>query len=176
MSHHSVTDMSSPPLSSVLCCAVGLFWPPPRCVQIWHFPFHCLPDLPELLIGGREREYLTWFLRRKVAAPSSITDAALEEYTRGFIAPGGLRAGLAYYRAAPLSAQQNQALFSKGKLTTPLLTVSADQGSIPDMSPPMLSYFTSVRGVKLSNCGHFIPEEQPAALAEQLLAFFQALA
>jgi microsomal epoxide hydrolase len=38
-----------------------------RAWRTWHFPFHALPDLPEILIGGRERPYLDWFLRRKTA-------------------------------------------------------------------------------------------------------------
>ncbi|MFZ2649703.1 MAG: hypothetical protein WA210_06310 [Burkholderiaceae bacterium] len=26
----------------------------------WHHPFHFTPDLPEALVQGREREYLSW--------------------------------------------------------------------------------------------------------------------
>jgi pimeloyl-ACP methyl ester carboxylesterase len=140
---------------------------------VWHFPFHCLPDLPEQLIAGREREYLTWFLRRKCANPTSITDAALDEYVRCITQPGGLRAGLAYYRsAALLSAQQNRTLLSKGKLKVPLLAVSSDEGSIPDMAAPLEQHFDNVRGIRITHCGHFIPEEQPQVLAQELLDFF----
>ena len=142
--------------------------------QVWHFAFHCIPDLPEQLISGREREYLTWFLRRKCASPLSITDAALDEYTRCIAQPGGLRAGLAYYRSAALSAEQNRALLSRGKLQTPVLAVSADEGSIPDMAAPLRQHFDHVTGVQITHCGHFIPEEQPEALAQQLRHFFIA--
>ena len=31
---------------------------------------------------------------------------------------------------------------------------------------------TDVRGGVVENCGHWLPEEQPAPLLEQLLAFF----
>jgi microsomal epoxide hydrolase len=31
-----------------------------------------------------------------------------------------------------------------------------------------------VRGGAIAECGHFIPEEQPALLAQRLLAFFGA--
>jgi pimeloyl-ACP methyl ester carboxylesterase len=33
---------------------------------------------------------------------------------------------------------------------------------------------TQVEGGTVPDCGHFIPEEQPALLAERLLAFFAA--
>jgi pimeloyl-ACP methyl ester carboxylesterase len=52
----------------------------------------------------------------------------------------------------------------------PLLAVSADQGSIPDMAAPLHAYAADVRGVVIARSGHFIPEEQPTALARELIA------
>ncbi len=85
---------------------------------------------------------------------------------------GGLRAGLAYYRAAGLSAQQNRELSARGRLKMPVLAVSADQGSIPDMAGPLRAYAEDVEGVVIGRCGHFLPEEQPAAVAAELIRFF----
>jgi pimeloyl-ACP methyl ester carboxylesterase len=65
---------------------------PDRAWRTWHFAFHTIPDLPEVLLTGREREYLEWFLRRKTANPETFTDADLEEYLRVFKKEGGLRA------------------------------------------------------------------------------------
>ena len=145
---------------------------PDRAWRTWHFAFHTVPDLPELLIAGREREYLDWFLRRKTANPDAFADADIEEYLRVFKKDGGLRAGLAYYRAAAASAQQNRALCGGGKLKMPVLALSADQGSIPDMAAPLRAFAEHVTGSTIANCGHFIPEEQPAAVAAELAAFF----
>ncbi len=103
---------------------------PDRAWRTWHFAFHGLPDLPEMLISGRERHYLDWFLRRKTANPDAFSDDDITEYLRVFVKDGGLRAGLAYYRAASLSAQQNRELAARGKLTMPVLALGADQGSI----------------------------------------------
>ena len=147
---------------------------PARAWRTWHFAFHALPDLPELLIGGREREYLDWFLRRKAANPDAFSDADIGEYLRVFTKAGGLRAGLAYYRAASLSAQQNRDLAARGKLAMPVLALGADQGSIADMAAPLRAYAGDVRGGVVANCGHFIPEEQPEAAAGELATFFGA--
>lgn len=145
---------------------------PDRAWRTWHFPFHALPDLPEMLIGGRERQYLDWFLRRKTANPDTFSDDDIAEYLRVFTGEGGLRAGLAYYRAASLSARQNRELSARGKLAVPVLALGADQGSIADMASPLRAYAEDVRGGVVANCGHFIPEEQPEAAARELAAFF----
>ncbi|WP_213084136.1 alpha/beta fold hydrolase [Cohnella massiliensis] len=145
---------------------------PERAWRTWHFAFHAVADLPEMLIAGREREYLDWFLRRKAANPEAFSEADIEEYLRVFKKPGGLRAGLAYYRDASLSAQQNRELSAMGKLKTPVLALGSDQGSIADMVTPLKAFVQDVRGGAISCCGHFLPEEQPEVVAEELTAFF----
>ncbi|WP_034944094.1 alpha/beta fold hydrolase [Erwinia oleae] len=140
--------------------------------RTWHFAFHAIPDLPEALITGRERTYLAWFLKRKTANPETFQESDIEEYLRVMNRSGGLRAGLAYYRAAELSAEQNRALQVEGKLKVPVLAVSADYGSINDMAAPLRAFAENVSGVIIPHCGHFIPEEQPAALARELREFF----
>lgn len=141
--------------------------------KTWHFAFHLLPDLPEALIAGREAIYLEWFLRRKTASPEAISDADMSEYLRLLTQNGALRAGLAPYREVATSAAQNRALREGGKLTLPLLAISADQGSIADMAAPLRQFADNVTGITIEHSGHFIPDEQPQALAEALANFFR---
>lgn len=146
---------------------------PERAWRTWHFPFHALADLPEALIAGRERVYLDWFLRRKAANPFSFAEADLDEYERAFTLPGALRAGLGFYRAAALSAVQNRDLASGAALPMPVLALSAEQGSIPDMAGPLRPFAGDLRGECVAECGHFLPEEQPEAVAAQIRRFFR---
>lgn len=145
---------------------------PEQAWRTWHFAFHAIPDLPELLLAGREAEYLDWFLRRKTANPQAFSDADLHEYLRVFKKEGGLRAGLAYYRAASVSAQQNRVLAAKSRLAMPVLALGSDQGSISDMATPLRAFADDVRGGSIPFCGHFLPEEQPEAVVRELLDFF----
>jgi pimeloyl-ACP methyl ester carboxylesterase len=145
---------------------------PEQAWRTWHFAFHAIPDLPELLITGREREYLEWFLRRKAANPEAFSEADVDEYLRVFKKAGGLRAGLAYYREAPLSAQQNREHRAAGKLRPPVLAVGGDQGYNVGMVAPLRAFARDVQGGAIASCGHFLPEEQPAAVARELIAFF----
>jgi microsomal epoxide hydrolase len=144
---------------------------PARAWKTWHFAFHQVADLPEVLLQGHERAYLEWFLRNKTRDPETFTDAAIDGYAASFAAEGGVRAGLAYYRAAALSAEQNRALLEEHRFTMPVLGVSAEFGSIPDMAAPVRPYADDATAVVIPGSGHFIPEEQPELLAGVLRRF-----
>jgi pimeloyl-ACP methyl ester carboxylesterase len=62
-------------------------------LKAWQFAFNRLNDLPEMLIQGREREYLAWIFSTKSTRSYAIDPAALDEYTRQYSAPGAMRAG-----------------------------------------------------------------------------------
>lgn len=83
-----------------------------------------------------------------------------------------MRAGLAFYRAAALSAEQNRALTQDRKLAMPALGLSADQGSIASISDALRPFASDVHGETIVHCGQFQPEEQPDAVADALLRFF----
>lgn len=141
--------------------------------KTWHFSFHAVADLPESLLEGRERIYLEWFFREKTANPNCYGEAEIAEYERLLTAPGGLRASLAFYRSLSDSAEQNKVLAQNGRLVMPVLGLSADQGSIPDVAATLRPYGDDVRSETILACGHFQPEEQPKAVAAALARFFQ---
>lgn len=51
-----------------------------------------VPDLPETLLAGREREYVGWFLKMKALSPDTFDDAEVDHYAAAVAADGGLRA------------------------------------------------------------------------------------
>lgn len=141
--------------------------------RTWHFPFHTVPDLPELLIRDKERIYLEWFLRHKAAKPTIFSEKDIDEYERILMQPGSLRASLAYYRACGESARQNQTLVKNGKVNVNVIAISSDQGTIPNMAEPLKAFVSNVQGVMIEDCGHYIPEEKPEELASLLSTFFR---
>lgn len=140
----------------------------------WHHGFHRTPDLPEALIAGRERIYISYFLRQFTRHPGAISDAAIDEYARTYSEPGAMRAGLAYYRATPQDVADNAQSQVEGKLRMPVLALGGDSsfGRRELTLESMRRMAEDVRGGVVPESGHFIPEEQPAYLVEQLLAFF----
>ncbi|GAA4986638.1 alpha/beta fold hydrolase [Streptomyces hyderabadensis] len=144
---------------------------PERAWKTWHFAFHLVPDLPETLLAGREREYVGWFLKAKTLAPDTFDDADIEQYARSVAADGGLGASLAYYRDAAKSAQRNREALDQQRLTIPVLGVSSSHGSIPDMAASLRPWANHATGVVVPHAGHFIPDEQPDTVAAALTAF-----
>lgn len=145
-------------------------WTPEVAWRTWHVAFHNLEDLPETLIKDREDIYLRWFLQRKAASPAYFSEEDFAEYLRVF-RNNGLKGGLAYYRAISTSAEQNRKLASVGKLEMPVLAIRADQGSMPDLVAQLQEIATDVSGTAIEQCGHYLAEEQPTALAEALMRF-----
>jgi pimeloyl-ACP methyl ester carboxylesterase len=137
----------------------------------WHFLFNTIPDLPEGLIEGRERLYLNWFLRRKSADPLTFSEADISEYERVFTSPGGIRAGLGYYRAIPRNIADNN-IFAETKLKMPILTYGAEFSLGDSMLQGVRKVAENVGGGTIPNCGHYVPEEAPDFLAKELLRFF----
>jgi pimeloyl-ACP methyl ester carboxylesterase len=143
----------------------------------WHHAFHMTPDLPEALVQGRERAYLSWFYKEFSWQPQAIAEADITEYLRTYTAPGALRAGFAYYRNIPRDIADNKALLDSGfRLKMPVLALGGERmeargrGSQPEESLRCIA--DDVTGGVIAECGHFIPEEQPDALAARLLEFF----
>lgn len=144
---------------------------PEQAWKTWHFAFHLVPDLPETLLTGREREYVGWFLKAKSLSPATFDAADIERYAASVAADGGLRASLAYYRDAAESARKNHEALERQRLTVPVLGISGSHGSIPDMAASLRPWAEHVTGVVVADAGHFIPDEQPGAVATALGAF-----
>jgi pimeloyl-ACP methyl ester carboxylesterase len=146
---------------------------PPGLVVGWWFVFHQTPDVPEALVQGNERMYLSWFYRNLAYNPSAITQQDIHEYVSHYSAPGGMRAGFEYYRAFPENAIQNMN-YSKTKLTMPVLGIG---GAYTPGFGGNVTMHTVVYGMKMlaqnvtevtvPNSGHYIAEEQPEFLINQ---------
>jgi pimeloyl-ACP methyl ester carboxylesterase len=140
----------------------------------WHHAFHQTLDLPEALVAGREDIYFGWFYRNYGHRPDVIPDADIAEYLRVYRQPGALRAGFGYYRAIPQDIADNQAISAAFKLPMPVLALGGDSswGRRLEVIESLRRMATDVRGGVIEHCGHWMPEEQPDALLELLLAFF----
>ncbi|MHC3472833.1 alpha/beta fold hydrolase [Streptomyces sp. 7R007] len=144
---------------------------PEKAWKTWHFAFHLVPELPETLLTGREREYIGWFLKAKTLSSDTFDDGEIEQYAASVAADGGLRASLAYYRDAAESARKNHEALERQRLTVPVLGVSSSHGSIPDMAASIQPWADHVTGIVVPEAGHFIPDEQPDAVAAALTDF-----
>ena len=139
---------------------------------LWWAQFHNVHDIPEMLVTGHEREYLTWFYRYS-CNPAAITEEDIDEYVSHYSSPGGMRAGFEYYRALSEDIKQNKE-YSMVKLPMPVLVLGGECSFGDAALDSMRLLATDVRGSVIPNTGHWIPEEQPKFLADQLFKFFAA--
>jgi pimeloyl-ACP methyl ester carboxylesterase len=141
-------------------------------LKTWHFAFNRLDDLPEILLHGREREFLTWLFRAKAVRPWTITPADLDEYVRVNAAPGATRAALSYYRhnLGPEGLEHSRARAQR-KISMPVLAFGAESGVGVALTDTLHLVATDVRGGVFECCGHYMPEEAPRAVAEQVISF-----
>lgn len=152
-----------------LAPAPSIFAPPEENIFLWHFMFNQLADLPETLIGGRERAYLEFMFNRWSFRRDCV---AVDVYIDAYSAPGGLRGGFAYYRAIPETIRQNHARAQR-KLTMPVLAIGAEHATGDAPLVTMRDNATDLQGAVVPDCGHFIMEEAPDAFIGHLLPFLE---
>lgn len=140
----------------------------------WHHGLHWEADFPEALTAGREDIYLGHFYRTWGAHPNVITEAEQAEYLRTYRQPGAMRAGFNYYRATPVDIADNQAWAKRARLSMPILVFGGTEGRGRGMLAieSWRRMADDVRGGIAPGCGHWIAEEAPEWLLDQILAFF----
>ena len=139
----------------------------------WHLGFHAKSELADMLLAGKEREYMSWFYTSFAYDPSAIGKDDIDEYVRCYSAPGAMNTSLEYYRTCFDDEDDNRA-WGRTKLTMPIFALGGASnmgGRVLEMMQPL---GIDVSGGVIERCGHWVPEERPDWLIEQLPRFFDA--
>jgi pimeloyl-ACP methyl ester carboxylesterase len=141
--------------------------------RVWHFAFHNVRDLPEMLLEGKERQYLQSFFNYRIYNTEAISNSDLEIFTTFYSAPGAMRAGLEVYRAFDQDIADNRELIKKnGKLKIPVLAVGGEistSGAL--MNEMMQEVAENVASVRIPQTAHWVVEENPEVFISELLNF-----
>ena len=139
--------------------------------RMFHLPLFEAPNgLAEALITGREKMFVSHMMRQQAYDTTALQEDALDEYARRLEAPGALHGGIAYFRAHTVDAGHNR-LYARTKLPMPVLTVGGTASFGTNLEPELRPLAQNLRGVMLEDCGHYLAEERPDALAAVLLRF-----
>jgi pimeloyl-ACP methyl ester carboxylesterase len=138
--------------------------PQPQGNFLWHMGFQSVPDLPELLIAGKEKPYLRWFFEHFAYDPGAITAADLDVYTDAITQVGALRAGLAVYQDFFTTADQVAAL-AKTPLEIPVRAYGGEACLGGATLASVQAVAPAAEGGVIERCGHWAGEERPDVVA-----------
>jgi pimeloyl-ACP methyl ester carboxylesterase/heme-degrading monooxygenase HmoA len=136
----------------------------------WHFGFNMAAELPEQLVAGRERLFLSYFYKRGTVSPDAITNRDIDEFVRSYSAPGGMKAAFDYYRTLFDDAAINRAR-PDPTLHVPVLAIDGAQGLRGMSADAMRRVCDDVRTAVVSDAGHFIMEDNPVGVLSALEPF-----
>ena len=142
-----------------------------RGVWLWHIPFFWIPDIPEMLITGKEREFWEFWIKAETYNPTAIADEAIDEWISHLKAPGGLRGVLETYRAGFKNASINSDL-KQTKISAPVLAIGAPEffGSLVEDQMRKVAEAVE-RSEVFEECGHSVALEAEDRLADLLREF-----
>ena len=145
----------------------------------WHWFFLIQPPpLPEALIASDPARYVRSVMGARHAGLAAFAPEALAEYERCAGIPGTAEAVCADYRAsAGIDLEHDQADVDAGRrLAQPLRVLWGEHGAVGrcfDVPALWRPYATEFTGRSLP-CGHYIAEEAPALLLDEILTFFRS--
>lgn len=135
--------------------------------RTWHIPFHSNVDVAHLLIAGREREYIDYFVASRIYDRAAVTTDDIDAYAAAYRAPGALRAGLEMYRALSQDSVDNRAALAEARLAIPFTAVASGVTAVRPALEQMVGEVAEKGQVEIvDRAGHWIPEERPDRLAE----------
>ncbi|KAJ4991677.1 alpha beta hydrolase fold protein [Stagonosporopsis vannaccii] len=142
---------------------------------LFHFVFHQIRDLPETLIAGKEREYLTHFYNKLAYNSAGITKEDADIYTLAFSQPGAIRCGLELYRSFEQDAEENRMWWrDNGKMRVPSLLMMGAESGLVELSEAMAKEtHEDAEILQVAASGHWIAEENPEGFVKGVLDFVQ---
>jgi pimeloyl-ACP methyl ester carboxylesterase len=140
----------------------------------WHIGVLAAPGIPEMLLVGREREFLGEWFPTMTAVQGSITDDDIDEFVRTYARPNGWRGAVGLYRSMLSEGGEIRAIAESQPLTVPVLAVGAGGGPF---TAGTLAQVTAgdVRSVQLDGVGHHAALEAPEALSAVILEFLSSV-
>jgi pimeloyl-ACP methyl ester carboxylesterase len=139
--------------------------------RIWHFAFHAVPDLPELLVAGHERPYFDFFFNFLGSKTRPLPDEIRSRFAEAYGRPEALKAGFDWYRALAADAKRNA---EHKAIDTRILYFrgDADRRSPEDYVAGLREAGArAVRPVTIDGTAEFTPIEAPERFADMVAEF-----
>ena len=137
----------------------------------WHIGVLAAPGIPEMLLAGREREFLGQYaFPAMTAVQGAITVTDIEEFARTSSRPDGWRGAIGLYQSMLREGAEIKTLAETRGLRVPVLAVGAGGGSFTSGTMSQVTS-TDISAVSLDGVGHYAAMEAPEELAKAILGF-----
>jgi pimeloyl-ACP methyl ester carboxylesterase len=137
----------------------------------WHIGLLAAPGIPEMLLAGREREFLGHYaFPSMTAVAGAITEADLDDFSRSYARPDGWSGAAGLYRSLLREGAGLKALAESPGLTVPVLAVGAGGGAFTARTMSQASS-SEISSAQLDGVGHYAAMEAPEELAKAVLGF-----
>lgn len=137
----------------------------------WHIGVIAAPGIPELLLVGREKEFLGQFaFPAMTAVQGSITDDDIDEFTRAYSRADGWLGAVGLYRSMLAEGDELVELSQNTGITVPVLAIGAGGGGFTEATMTA-AVGHGIESVMLDGVGHYAALEAPERLAEAILGF-----
>lgn len=147
-------------------------------VQFFHFIFHSVADLPEALVAGRERLYVSHFLNKITYNLGAFSEADVDFYGEAYAQPGAMRCAFGVYRAFERDAEENREWVGReGKCKVPSMALSGQKSRHREEAREMALEVTERKAVEegvVKGAAHYLAEESPGGFVEAVLPFLDA--
>lgn len=134
----------------------------------WWFAFNQVHGLPEQLLAGRFHLLLDWLFENATADPASVDAHAREVYARAYDAPEAVRAANDWYRTFTRDIAD---LATYAPVTAPILALGGEYSNYESLVAAVPALGTDTRVVRVDGSGHYLPEERPEVVVEELTRF-----
>ncbi|OWQ45768.1 alpha/beta hydrolase [Roseateles noduli] len=136
--------------------------------KLWHFDFYG-KDVFRLL-QGRERIFLDRFYNDFGGQPEKIDEGTRNHYAKLYARPGAMKGALSQFQAFRQDAKDNLEAM-KTKLTMPVLAIGGEKSFAGLEAVAMRNAATNVTELVIPRAGHWLMEEEPAAVVQGVTEF-----
>ena len=144
---------------------------------MWWFFLIQKASLPEHMIAADAAFFLDQHFKLQCGTSGALTEEALQEYQRCFYAPEAIHASREDYRAAAdIDLEMDEEDDKAGrKVECPVLALWGEKGALGKLWDVLEVWRQHVRAPvqgRALNSGHYLAEEQPEEVLQELLRFF----
>ena len=140
----------------------------------WHIGLLAAPTIPDLLLAGREYDFIRTLFAAMCATPDAVSAADIAEFARTYARPAGWQGAAGLYQSMLREGPDLRALAATRPLAMPVLAIGAGGG--PFTAATLSQVARAVTTAQLDGVGHYAALEAPDRLAASIETFLAGIA